>query len=91
MENFQALLGMVGGGLIVPFIQWLKGKISDLPFVFFLISNGLAIGFGFLLDYFLITGLDPQTIVMTSLAIIGTTAQGVHAVVKTKAKLNGGT
>ena len=89
MENFQALLGMVGGGLIVPFIQWLKGKISDLPFVFFLISNGLAIGIGFLLDMFLKTGLDTQTIVMTSLAIIGTTANGVHSITKTVKKAGG--
>jgi len=90
LENFQMLLGMIGGGLIVPFVQWLKGKIQDVPFVFFLISNGMAIGFGFLLNYLLKAGLDVNTVIMTSLAVIGTAAQGVHAVIKTKKKLKNG-
>jgi len=83
MENFQLLLGMIGGGLIVPLVQFLKGKIQDLPFVFFLITNGLAIGFGFLLNYLLSAGLDVNTIIMASLAVIGIAVQGIFAIVKT--------
>lgn len=87
MEIFQLLLGMIGGGLIVPLVQWLKGRFPNLPpFMAFSITNGLAIGCGFLLNNLLSVGLETNAVIMASLAIIGTTAQGIHAMSK-KTKL----
>jgi hypothetical protein len=63
-------------------VQYFKLKVVDQPFVNFLLSNGLAIGIGFLLVKLFGLELGPKEIIITSLAIIGTASQGLHSALK---------
>ncbi len=86
MEGFNALWIMASGGLIMPLVQWIKGKIpKDLPISTQLISGALSFGAVYGLAHFFVPEMTTNEMLTYAM---GThiTAQGVHAVAKTKKK-----
>jgi hypothetical protein len=87
MEQFNTIFGALAGAVIVPIIYVLKKVLEkyivEFPFIYALISNGLALAFGFILNSLFKWGLPADQVIVGSLAIIGTAAQLVHAGTKT--------
>ncbi len=85
-ESFNMLWSLLSAGLIMPLVQWIKGKIPvDLPISTQLISAGLSFGTVYGLSQLFMPEMTMEKMLTYAM---GThiTAQTVHAVTKTKKK-----
>lgn len=86
MESFNMLWVLLSAGLIMPAVQWIKGKIpGDFPISTQMISAGLSFAVVYGLAKFFVPAMTTQMMLTYAMGT-NLTAQTVHAVIKTKQK-----
>jgi hypothetical protein len=83
MDNFQIILNIIAGVLIMPITQWLKAKLPEgFPISSVAISYGMAV----LATWGLARAFNPTMawaeIITIAFALVGTVAQTAHAIYK---------
>ena len=86
MEGFNMLWSLASAGVIMPLVQWIKGKIpKDLPISTQIISAVLSFGMVYGLAYFFVPEMTTNEMLTYAMGA-HIASQTVHAMVKTKKK-----